>query len=182
MPGTNLTRVEAQERASIVTSHSYEVALDLTTGPETFAADTTVRFDATAGAATFIDVIADSVESIELNGAELNPAELFADSRIQLPNLAAENTLRIRSTMRYMNTGEGLHRFEDPADGEVYLYSQFEVPDSRRMFPVFRTARPEGHVPVHDHRAGALEGRLEPADPGADPGGHEGRRAGRRLG
>ncbi|GAA2842861.1 aminopeptidase N [Leucobacter komagatae] len=137
MPGTNLTRVEAQERASIVTSHSYEVALDLTTGPETFAADTTVRFDATAGAATFIDVIADSVESIELNGAELNPAELFADSRIQLPNLAAENTLRIRSTMRYMNTGEGLHRFEDPADGEVYLYSQFEVPDSRRMFPVF---------------------------------------------
>ncbi|MDE2387343.1 MAG: aminopeptidase N, partial [Actinomycetales bacterium] len=31
----------------------------------------------------------------------------------------------------------GLHRFVDPADNEVYLYSQFEVPDSRRMYAVF---------------------------------------------
>ena len=36
-----------------------------------------------------------------------------------------------------MNTGEGLHRFVDPVDGEVYLYSQFEVADCRRMFAVF---------------------------------------------
>ncbi len=36
-----------------------------------------------------------------------------------------------------MNTGEGLHRFVDPVDGEVYLYSQFEVADSRRVFAVF---------------------------------------------
>ncbi|MGO3146644.1 MAG: aminopeptidase N, partial [Leucobacter sp.] len=136
-PGTNLTRVEAQERAGIVHSESYEVALDLTESPETFRADTTVRFTAEEGASTFIDVIAESVESIDLNGAQLDPTEVFADSRIQLPGLATENTLRIVSTMRYMNTGEGLHRFVDPADDEVYLYSQFEVPDSRRMFPVF---------------------------------------------
>ena len=38
---------------------------------------------------------------------------------------------------RYMHTGEGLHRFVDPVDDEVYLYTQFEVPDSRRMFAVF---------------------------------------------
>ena len=137
MPGTNLTRVEAQERAAIVDLESYRVALDLTTGPETFSADTTVAFAAKAGASTFIDIIADSVESVELNGASLDPAEVFADSRIQLPNLAEQNELRIRSTQRYTNTGEGLHRFVDPVDGEVYLYSQFEVPDSRRMFPVF---------------------------------------------
>ena len=137
MPGTNLTRVEAQERAAIVDLESYRVALDLTTGPETFSADTTVAFAAKAGASTFIDIIADSVESVELNGASLDPAEVFADSRIQLPDLAEQNELRIRSTQRYTNTGEGLHRFVDPVDGEVYLYSQFEVPDSRRMFPVF---------------------------------------------
>ncbi|WP_427868660.1 aminopeptidase N [Leucobacter luti] len=137
MPGTNLTRVEAQERAAIVDLESYRVALDLTTGPETFSADTTVAFAAKAGASTFIDIIADSVESVELNGKSLDPAEVFADSRIQLPDLAEQNELRIRSTQRYTNTGEGLHRFVDPVDGEVYLYSQFEVPDSRRMFPVF---------------------------------------------
>ncbi|MBK0420180.1 aminopeptidase N [Leucobacter sp. CSA1] len=137
MPGENLTRAEAQERAAIVTTESYEVALDLTRGPERFRADTTVRFSAAEGAGTFIDLIAAEVLSVELNGAPLDPAEVFADSRIQLPSLAAENTLRIVSDQLYTNTGEGLHRFVDPVDGEVYLYSQFEVPDSRRMFPVF---------------------------------------------
>ncbi|MBL3698200.1 aminopeptidase N [Leucobacter luti] len=137
MPGTNLTRAEAQERASIVESQRYEVALDLTVGPETFAADTTIHFAASPGSATFVDLIADSVELVELNGVALDPATAFADSRVQLPGLAAQNTVRIASTQRYTNTGEGLHRFVDPADGEVYLYSQFEVPDSRRMFAVF---------------------------------------------
>lgn len=137
MPGENLTRTEAIERASIVTTHSYEIALDLTTGPELFRTETTVRFAAQPGASTFIDLIADRVLGITLNGAELDPATVYADSRIALPGLAAENVLTVVSDQRYMNTGEGLHRFVDPADGEVYLYSQFEVPDSRRMFAVF---------------------------------------------
>ncbi|QBE47628.1 aminopeptidase N [Leucobacter triazinivorans] len=137
MPGTNLTREEARHRASIVSTEHSEVELDLTTGPETFSAVTTIRFSGSEGASTFVDLIADSVESVELNGAALDPAEVFADSRVQLPALAAENVVRIASTQRYTNTGEGLHRFVDPADGEVYLYSQFEVPDSRRMFAVF---------------------------------------------
>jgi aminopeptidase N len=37
----------------------------------------------------------------------------------------------------YSNTGEGLHRFVDPVDGEVYLYSQFETADAKRMFACF---------------------------------------------
>ena len=137
VPGENLTRLEAQERARVVQSQSYEIALHLASGDETFQSDTTVRFTGEAGASTFIDLIAASVELVELNGVSLDPAEVFADSRVQLPSIAAENVLRIKSTQRYMNTGEGLHRFVDPADNEVYLYSQFEVPDSRRMFPVF---------------------------------------------
>lgn len=137
MPGENLTRAEARERASVVAARSYEIALDLTTGAEVFRAETTVRFDATPGASTFIDLIAERVLSVSLNGADLDPAEVFADSRVRLPGLAAENELVIVSDQRYTNTGEGLHRFVDPADGEVYLYSQFEVPDSRRVFAVF---------------------------------------------
>ena len=34
MPGTNLTREEASERASVVSTHHYDVALDLTGGPD----------------------------------------------------------------------------------------------------------------------------------------------------
>ncbi|WP_202915050.1 MULTISPECIES: aminopeptidase N [unclassified Mycolicibacterium] len=132
-----MTRVEAEERARVVTVESYEVALDLTTGPETFSAVTTVRFASQEGASTFLDLIAESVERVELNGELLDPASVFGDSRVQLPALAASNTVQIASTQQYTNTGEGLHRFVDPADGEVYLYSQFEVPESRRMFAVF---------------------------------------------
>lgn len=137
MPGTNLTRIEAQQRAATISTHSYEIALDLARGAERFGAETTVRFSGTPGADTFIDVIAAEVHRVTLNGRELDPAEVFIDSRIALPGLEAENTLTIVSDQLYTNTGEGLHRFVDPADGEVYLYSQFEVPDSRRMFPVF---------------------------------------------
>ncbi|GAB3577405.1 aminopeptidase N [Leifsonia lichenia] len=137
MPGENLTRVEAQERASLVSTNSYEVALDLTTGPETFLSTTTVRFDAEEGSSTFIDAITRTVHSVTLNGVELDPAQVSDGVRIQLDGLEAQNELTVVADAIYTNTGEGLHRFVDPVDGEVYLYSQFEVPDSRRMFAVF---------------------------------------------
>ena len=138
MPGENLTRIEAAERAALIRVHSYDVTLDLTTSDRTFNSVTVVKFSSNrAGASTFIDAITDKVNRVVLNGVELDPAEVADNVRIQLPNLAAENELLIDAEALYMNTGEGLHRFVDPADNEVYLYSQFEVPDSRRMFAVF---------------------------------------------
>ena len=137
MPGENLTRIEAEERAALVTVHDYDVVLDVTTGPDVFRSTTTVRFSAKAGASTFIDAITAAVHSVTLNGVALDPAEVSDGVRIQLPDLADENELVVVADGRYMHTGEGLHRFVDPVDGEVYLYTQFEVPDSRRMFAVF---------------------------------------------
>jgi len=138
MPGENLTRIEAQERASLIKVSSYEIHLDLTTNEKTFASTTKVRFSANqVGASTFIDAITHSVEKVVLNGKELNPADVSDGVRIQLDNLAADNELLVQATANYMNTGEGLHRFVDPVDNEVYLYTQFEVPDSRRVFAVF---------------------------------------------
>jgi aminopeptidase N len=137
VPGENLTRAEASERAAIVDVQSYDVALDLTTGATTFASTTVVRFTATQGASTFVDLVAPAVHEVVLNGRALDPAVVFADSRITLDGLAPENELRVVADCGYTNTGEGLHRFVDPVDGEVYLYTQFEVPDARRVFAVF---------------------------------------------
>ena len=137
MPAENLTRDEARTRAAVVSVRSYEVALDLTTGPTTFSSRTTVRFTATPGASTFIDLIAPEVHEVVLNGRALDTAVVVADSRIALDDLAAENVLVVVADGAYMNTGEGLHRFVDPVDDEVYLYTQFEVADSRRVFAVF---------------------------------------------
>jgi aminopeptidase N len=137
VPGTNLTREEAAERARLVSVSSYEVELDLTTGPETFASTSVVRFSAEPGSATFADLVAPRVERIVLNGRALDPAAVFADSRIALEGLAADNELRVEAVCEYSHTGEGLHRFVDPVDGGVSLYTQFEVPDARRVYANF---------------------------------------------
>jgi aminopeptidase N len=139
VPGKNLTRDEARERADLLSVSTYDVAIDLTTGPTTFRTRSTVDFTAfREGAGTFIDLIAESVEQITLNGESLAPETHFDGVRVQLPALrSGTNNLTIDATGAYMNTGEGLHRFVDPVDDEVYLYTQFEVADCRRMFAVF---------------------------------------------
>ncbi|MET3769917.1 aminopeptidase N [Marisediminicola sp. UYEF4] len=137
MPGENLTRVEAQERKATVSVENYDVTLDLTTDSETFRSTTVVRFSASAGASTFIDHLTRTVHSVHLNGRELDPAVVNDGVRIQLHDLADLNVLTVVADAEFTNTGEGLHRFVDPVDDEVYLYSQFEVPDSRRVFAVF---------------------------------------------
>ncbi|MBJ7434093.1 MAG: aminopeptidase N, partial [Microbacteriaceae bacterium] len=137
MPGENLTRVEAIERASVIRTESYAVRLDLTTSDTTFRSNTTVAFGAEPGTSTFIDAITAKVLAVTLNGVDLDPGTVSDGVRIRLDNLAAENVLVVDADMFYVNTGEGLHRFVDPVDSKVYLYSQFEVPDSRRVFAAF---------------------------------------------
>ncbi|MEU1090008.1 aminopeptidase N [Streptomyces sp. NPDC005576] len=141
MPGTNLTREEAQERARLLTVDAYEVELDLSGAQEggSFRSVTTVRFDsAEAGAETFIDLIAPAVHDVVLNGTSLDVAAVFRDARITLPHLReGANELKVVADCAYTNTGEGLHRFVDPVDEQAYLYTQFEVPDARRVFASF---------------------------------------------
>jgi aminopeptidase N len=138
MPGMNLTRDEARERAALVSVDSYDVELDLTTGTETFRSETTIRFHAAMpGSATFLDFIAPTVHEVTLNGRQLDVASVVANSRIALPDMAVDNEVTVVADCAYSRTGEGLHRFVDPVDDAVYLYSQFETADARRMYPCF---------------------------------------------
>ena len=142
MPGTNLTRDEAAIRASLLDVTSYTVDLDLmsATQPDqgTFGSVTTLEFTCREpGSSTFADLVAPTVREITLNGRPLDPATAYVDHRIALDDLEATNTLVVAADCAYSNTGEGLHRFVDPVDDKVYLYSQFEVPDARRVFTTF---------------------------------------------
>lgn len=136
MPGLNLTREEAAARAEILSVHHYDITLDLTRGATDFGSTTRIEFDATAGASTFADLVSNNVRSIRLNGQEI-PTKAHTDHRIALDGLAEHNVLEVEADCQYMHTGEGLHRFTDPADGEDYCYSQFEVPDARRVYTTF---------------------------------------------
>jgi aminopeptidase N len=135
----NLTRDEARERARLLTVESYAVALDLTTGDERFGSTTVARFDcAEPGSSTFVDLHDAEVREVTLNGRALDPASYDAErGRIPLPELAATNELRVVADIAYSRTGEGLHRFVDPVDQNVYLYSQFETADAHRMYTCF---------------------------------------------
>jgi aminopeptidase N len=138
MPGTNLTRDEARTRSSLLEVDSYDVALDLTTGEQTFGSTTKIRFRChRPGEATFADLVGADVHEVTLNGESLDPATVYADSRLALPDLREDNELTVVAACSYSRTGEGLHRFVDPVDDRVYTYTQFEVPDARRVYTTF---------------------------------------------
>ena len=139
----NLTRADARARAELLHVESYDIALDLTDGggkpaDRVFRSTTTITFTAARpGESTFVDVIADSFHRVTLNGADVDVSDYRSDKGITLTGLAAENVLVVDADLMFTNTGEGLHRFVDPLDGETYLYSQFETADAKRMYACF---------------------------------------------
>ncbi|GAB3435737.1 aminopeptidase N [Actinophytocola sediminis] len=143
MAPPNLTRDDAQRRASLLDVQTYDIELDLTDGhgqpgEGTFSSTTTVSFNSReAGTDTWIDLVAGAVHAAELNGAPLDLSGYREEEGIALPGLAETNTVTVQATCEYTNTGEGLHRFVDPVDKSVYLYTQFETADAKRMFTCF---------------------------------------------
>ncbi|MDH3957881.1 MAG: aminopeptidase N [Actinomycetota bacterium] len=146
----NITRAEAQERAELVSVDSYAIALDMGSvaaeDAATFGSTTSVQFTSTSpGEPTWIDLIADEVVSAELNGVLLD-VQGYDGARLLLPAPARSNELVVRARCWYMNTGEGLHRSVDPADGGVYLYTQFATADARRVFACFEQPDLKGRI------------------------------------
>ena len=133
---SNLTQDEAAARSAEVADVHYAVELDLTVGERTFATSTVVTFQARSGNTyVFLD-FAGEVESIECNGRELGP-DAHDGTRVRLDVRPGGNTVRVAGTASYSRTGEGLHRFDDPLDGEVYLHTKFEPFAAHMVFACF---------------------------------------------
>ena len=137
MTSDNLTRDEAATRSALITVASYQVDLDLTGGDATFDSVSVVRFGCAApGSSTHLNLTAPAVREITLNDTPVS-LDAFDGNRITLTGLAAENVLRVVADCAYSRSGEGLHRFTDPADGRVYLYSDLETFDAHRVYACF---------------------------------------------
>ncbi len=133
----NLTRDEARERSALVTVGSYQVELDLTGGDTTFRSVSRIGFDcARPGAGTFLNLAAPQVHAIILNGEPVSLAA-FDGERISLEGLGARNEVVVDAECAYSRSGEGLHRFADPVDGNVYMYSDLETFDAHRIYACF---------------------------------------------
>lgn len=137
----NLGREEAAGRARTVSARAYDVELDVSAARDQSVAGyrsrTTIRFSARPGSSTFLDFIHGGVDSVVLNGRELLLSDAVVGSRILLAALEGENTAVVDGTALYSTSGEGMHRFVDPSDGETYLYTQYEPADARRVFANF---------------------------------------------
>ena len=132
-----LTRNEATHRAAHLHVSAIDVVVDIrgaqdTTNP-TYPVTSTLTLTSDEDR-TFID-IAGEVTEVLLNGEP----HAFEDDedRVWVGGLPVGETftLEIRALASYSRSGEGLHRYTDPEDGEVYLYTQFEPNDAHRAWP-----------------------------------------------
>ncbi|MEU2260065.1 aminopeptidase N [Streptomyces sp. NPDC019645] len=131
-----LTHDEAQTRAQLLDVRRYSVDLDLTDS-ETFTSRTVIGFTARAAGDTFVELKPATLRTATLDGRHLDP-ETLVDNRLPLTGLTeGEHELRVEATMHYSRTGEGMHRFTDPADGETYVYTQLFLDDVQRVFAAF---------------------------------------------
>ncbi|MFI5778728.1 aminopeptidase N [Nocardia sp. NPDC051570] len=137
MSAPNLTREQAVARAASIRVENYRVELDLTASTETFFSRSIATFTATSGSETFVDIVAAGVRSAVLNGVALDVSGYDESRGLRLSGLGERNELVVEADCVYSHTGEGLHRFVDPTDDKVYLYSQFETADAKRMFACF---------------------------------------------
>lgn len=145
MSSVNITREEAQQRSQVITAHNSKVLVDLSgrdpngdplaEPTETFVSSSTIEFSSTGGE-SHLDLIADGVYAADLDGTPLDPAA-FSNNRFPFTAEAGTHEITVTALCRYSHSGEGLHRFVDPADGKVYLYTQFEIADARRMYADF---------------------------------------------
>ncbi|GAA2197033.1 aminopeptidase N [Sinomonas flava] len=137
----NLRREEAAARARVISVDSYHVTLDVSDAEDpsatSFGTTSVIRFSAEPGAETFADFVGEAVTEVRLNGRLLDEAMVYDGARLRLAGLEAENQLEVTALGRYSRSGEGLHRFTDPADGKTYLYTQCEPADARRYFVNF---------------------------------------------
>ena len=134
----SLTHAEAIARAAAIRVDSYDVDLDLTRDDRIFTSVTLIGFTCTADdTTTFLDIKPDVLTSLELDGVALDPAALD-DGRYPLSGLAeGPHEIVAIADMAYTNTGEGLHRMVDPADGNVYLYATSFLDAAPQIFACF---------------------------------------------
>jgi aminopeptidase N len=152
----DITKDETRERARLLRVDSYDIELDLTRGGESFGSTSVIRFScAEPGAASYADLVAETVHEITLNGAPIDPATGYADGRIALTGLAEHNELRVVADCGYGTGGSGLQRSVDSADGRIYTFTQFEAAHARTAFANFEQpdlkAEFTFHVTVPEH-------------------------------
>ena len=144
----SLSRESALTRSKQVHHISYELEFDLTHGKEQFTGSSVIRFDLKPKAKDtqknlLIDFEGGSISQLTINHQPVaaDRIETYFDGHhldIPLAELkASDNEIEVHFSHPYSHEGQGLHRFTDPEDQNVYLFSDFEPYHAHLMFPCF---------------------------------------------
>ncbi|WP_040282200.1 aminopeptidase N [Tessaracoccus massiliensis] len=137
MSSANLSQQETAHRAAHVDVHAYRVDVDVrgAVDPDGAQFPVVAALELTSQEpTTWLDFIGE-VDRVLIDGEE-RPVN-HDGARLHLRDLPVGRHCEVvvEARGRYSRTGEGLHRFVDPVDGETYLYTQYEPADARRVFP-----------------------------------------------
>lgn len=137
MDFAKLTRYDATFRSENLVIDSYDLRFDLreATTSSTFPVDVAVTVTSKSDS-IFLDYLGESVEHVMVDGVPVPWEQKGARIVLDVPTNQPVN-ITIRSHSYYSRSGQGLHRFTDPEDGQTYLYSHSEPSDARRIFPCF---------------------------------------------
>lgn len=133
-----LTQADAAARAARVSNVDYVLNFVLT-GQERFSGAAAITFDLKDHRqALTIDLSKAKISSLRVNGKVVTPAYNEAFITIAPAHLKkGRNVVAVEYDRAHSNTGEGMHRMVDPADGRVYTYSQFGPAAAQQAFPSF---------------------------------------------
>ena len=168
MPGTNLTRDEAQTRARLLSCRLLHRGARPDHQRAHVRHDHDDRVQCTEpGAATFADLVGATIHEITLNGPPLDPAEAYADHRIALPDLPAVQRPRGEGRLPLLPHGRGPAPLRRPGRRPGLHLLPVRGAGRPPSLHHVRAARPEERLPLQRDRARGLEGRLQRPHPRA---------------
>jgi aminopeptidase N len=143
-----LTFAEAQARSRQVGQIRYALWFAVNGSYPDFEGRTVIQFNwrgpkSADGNPLFVDFSDGRILSLKINNSSLSPEEvssLYDGHRLKLPHERLNtglNRVEVAYSHDYSQDGVGIHRFEDPVDGKVYLYSNSEPYDANQIFPCF---------------------------------------------
>ncbi|WDE13403.1 aminopeptidase N [Thalassomonas haliotis] len=130
----------AKQRAAQISNLDYQLSLKIDHTSESFSGSNKITFnlDKSHNRPLTIDFEEGEITSVTVNGQAA--AFKFDKWFITIPQhqlVDGQNTLIINYSRNYSTDGSGFHRFVDPKNKEVYLYTDFEPYDANRLFPHF---------------------------------------------
>jgi aminopeptidase N len=122
----------------VISNAQYELTFFLSEHSQ-FSAKSVVNFDlSSVPKALTLDLNKANIKQFIINGTKVYPNYNGAYIVLNQSLLVdGHNTVEVEFTREHSTNGEGLHRFVDPVDGKVYLYSHFEPAAAQQMFAVF---------------------------------------------